>query len=65
MGRLFETGGRSFVNNFRLQYVDGYPPAGWITIVGHTDPADESIQAGMNSWDLTASGTSPLLRPAR
>jgi hypothetical protein len=65
MGRLFETGGRSFVNNFRLQYVDGYPSAGWIKIVGRTDPADESIQAGMNSWDLTASGTSPLLRPAR
>jgi hypothetical protein len=63
MGRLFETGGRAFVNSFRLQYVDGYPPGGWIKIVGRTDPADDSIEAGMNSWDLTASGTSPLLRP--
>jgi hypothetical protein len=63
MGRLFETGGRAFVNNFRLQYVDGLPQAGWIKIVGRTDPADESIQAGMNTWDLTGSGTSPLLQP--
>jgi hypothetical protein len=65
MGRLFETGGRSFVNNFRLQYVDGYPPAGWIRMSGSTNPADESIEAGMNTWDLTGSGTSPLLRPTR